>query len=99
MTRPTTVRVSLRLFRQMQSTEIGLHMHLSLRDFEDISCGGVPFLRRYVRYPHLLFCAKCRKELKSYNEDRTLISDVKNAYAREETIHLIRASRMASRHQ
>ena len=72
-------------------------MHLSLRDFEVLSREGVSFWWRYVHYPHLLFCAKCRKELKSYGEDRLLISDVKNAYAREENIHLIRASRSASR--
>jgi len=72
-------------------------MHLSLRDFESLSCDGEPSWRRYVRYPHLLFCAKCRKELKSYGEDRSLISDLKNAYAREEKIYLIRASRGASR--
>ena len=72
-------------------------MHLSLRDFEALSCEGVPSWRRYVHYPHLLFCAKCRKELKSYGEDRALISDIKDAYAREEQIHLIRASRGASR--
>ena len=74
-------------------------MHLSFRDFEDMSREGVPSWRRYVHHPHLLFCAKCRKELKSYGEDRSLISDIKNAYAREEKIHLIRASRGASRRQ
>ena len=96
MTSPTTVRVSLQSFRRMQSIEIGFHMHLSLRDFEALSCEGVSSWRRYVQYPHLLFCAKCRKELKSYGEDRPLISDIKSAYAREEKIHLIRASRRAS---
>ena len=94
-----TVRVSLRSFRRMQSIEIGFQMHLSLRDFEALSCEGESSWRRYVRYPHLLFCAKCRRELKSYGEDRSLISDIKNAYAREEKIHLIRASRGASRRQ
>ncbi len=74
-------------------------MHLSLRDFEALSCGGEPSWRRYVRYPHLLFCAKCRMELKSYGEDRSLISDLKNAYAREENIHLTRASKVRSRRQ
>ena len=54
-------------------------MHLSLRDFETLSREGEPSWRRYVHYPHLLFCAKCRKELKSYGEDRSLISDLKNA--------------------
>lgn len=71
-------------------------MHLSLRDFEALSCEGGAFWRRYVHYLHLLFCAKCRKELKAYDEDRSLILDVKNAYAREEKIHLIRASKRAS---
>ena len=92
-----TARESLRLFRQMQLIEISFHMHLSLQDFEALSCEGKPSWRRYVQYPHLLFCAKCRKELKSYGEDRSLISDLKNAYAREEKIHLIRASRRSSR--
>ena len=71
-------------------------MHLSLRDFEALSCEGEAFWLRYVHYPHLLFCAKCRKELKAYGEDRSLISDVKNAYVRAEKIHLIRTSRRAS---
>ena len=88
-----TARASLLSFRRMQSIEIGFHMHLSLRDFEVLSCDGGPFWRRYVHCPHLLFCAKCRKELKAYGEDRSLISDLKNAYVREENIHLIRASR------
>ena len=96
MTRQTTVRAFLRLFRRMQSTEIGLKMHLSLRDFESLLCLWESSWRRYVRCPHLLFCAKCRKELKAYRADRSLIYDLKNAYAREEQIHLIRASRKAS---
>ena len=74
-------------------------MHLSLRDLEALSCEGVSSWRRYVHYPHLLFCAKCRKELKSYGEDRSLLSNLKNAYAREEKIHLIRTSRGRSRQQ
>ena len=74
-------------------------MHLSLRDLEALSCEGESSWRRYVHYPHLLFCAKCRRELKSYGEDRSLISDIKNAYAREEKIHLIMASRGASKRQ
>ena len=93
------VRVSLRSYRRMQSIEIGLHMHLSLRDLEALSREDAMSWRRYIHYPHLLFCAKCRQELKSYGEDRSLISDIKNAYAREEKIHLIRASRRASRRQ
>ena len=94
-----TARASLRSFRQMQSIEIWFHMHLSLRDFETLSREGEPSWRRYVHYPHLLLCAKCRRELKSYGEDRSLISDLKNAYAREEKIHMIRASRGASTRQ
>ena len=97
MTRPMIVRASLRSFRLMLSIEIGIHMHLSLRDFEALSCESGPSWRRYVHYPHLLFCAKCRRELKAYGEDRSLILDIKSAYAREEKIHLIRASRGASR--
>lgn len=72
-------------------------MHLSLRDLEALSCGDGPSWLRYVRCPHLLLCAKCRRELKTYGRDRVLISDVKNAYARGEEIHLIRASRRTSR--
>lgn len=72
-------------------------MHLSLRDFEALSRQGDSFWRRYIHHPHLLFCAKCRKELKAYGEDRSLIADIKNAYAREEQIYLVRASRRATR--
>lgn len=68
-------------------------MHLSWRDLEILSCDGKPSWRRYVRCPHLLFCAKCRKELKTHGEDRSLISDLKAAYVREEEIHMIMASR------
>lgn len=71
-------------------------MHLSWRDFENLSCVDVPSWQRYARYPHLLFCAKCRKELKAHGEERTLISDLKAAYAREEKIHTTRASRGTS---
>ena len=74
-------------------------MHLSLRDFEALTCGEATFWRRCARYPHLLFCAKCRSELKSYGEDRPLILGVKNAYAREEAIHLAVASRRTSGRQ
>ena len=72
-------------------------MHLSWRDFEELSREGVSSWRRYVRFPHLLFCAKCRQELKSHDEDSPLISSLKAAYAREEKIHLIRTSREVSK--
>lgn len=72
-------------------------MHLSWRDLEILSCEGTPSWQRYVRYPHLLFCAKCRRELKAHGEDRSLISDLKAAYVREERIHTIRTSRGTSR--
>ena len=74
-------------------------MHFSLQDFETLwSEGGSSWLR-YIHHPHLLFCAKCRMELKSYGEDRSLISDLKNAYVRDEKIHQIKVSRGASRRQ
>jgi hypothetical protein len=99
MMRPMAALVSLRLFLRTQSIELGIDVHLSLRDFEALSLEDGSSWRRYVRCPHLLFCAKCRKELKSYGEDRSLISDIKSAYAREEKIHLIRTSRRVSTRQ
>lgn len=72
-------------------------MHLSWRDFESLSHGGESSWRRYVRFPHLLFCAKCRRELKAHGEDGPLLESLKAAYAREETIRLIRTSREVSR--
>lgn len=72
-------------------------MHLSWRDFESLSRGGEPAWRRYVRFPHLLFCAKCRRELKAHGDDAPLLTHLKTAYAREETIHLIRTSREVTR--
>lgn len=72
-------------------------MHLSWRDFESLSRGGGPTWRHYVRFPHLLFCAKCRSELKAHGEDGPLLTRLKAAYAREETIHLIRTSREVTR--
>ena len=71
-------------------------MHLSLRDFEALSGEVGPSWLRYVHSPHLLFCAKCRRELKSYGEDRSMIAGIRDAYAREENIHLIRSSRRTS---
>jgi len=90
---PMAIRASLQSFRRMPSIEIRFKMHFSWRDLETLSCEDMPSWRRYVRYPHLLFCAKCRKELKAHGEDRTLISNLKAAYAREERIHMIRTSR------
>lgn len=65
-------------------------MHLSWRELETLSSDGTPSWRRYVRHPHLLFCAKCREELKSHAEDRALILNLKAAYARDEKIHTLR---------
>jgi len=71
-------------------------MHLSWQDLEVLSCVDMPSWRRYVRCPHLLFCAKCRQELKTHREDRLLLSDFKKAYARVEKIHAIMSSKGAS---
>lgn len=74
-------------------------MHLSWRDLERLSGEDGTSWRRFLRYPHLLFCAKCRGELKAHGEDRSLISGLKSAYAREEEIHMVMASRRASKRQ
>ena len=68
-------------------------MHLSWRELEILSCEVDLDWLRYVRYPHLLFCSKCRRELKSHGEDRSLILGLKSAYARDEMIHTMRSSR------
>lgn len=62
-------------------------MHLSWRDLEELSRSGKSAWRLYACNPHLLFCAKCRKELKSHVVDRSLILKLKAAYARDEKIH------------
>lgn len=68
-------------------------MHLSWRELEILSCEVDLDWLRYVRYPHLLFCSRCRRELKSHGEDRSLILSLKSAYARDEMIHTMRSSR------
>ena len=71
-------------------------MHLSLRDFETLPHDGKLSWRQYIRYPHLMLCPKCRKEYKEYREDRSLIADLKAAYARDEEIHSVMVSKGAS---
>ena len=72
-------------------------MHLSWRDLEELSRNGKLSWRQYVRHPHLLFCAKCREELKSHGADRSLIQNLKSAYARVEKLHTVMSSRSISR--
>lgn len=72
-------------------------MHLSWRDLENLSREGKVSWRMYVRCPHLLFCSKCRRELRTHSEERALISNLKAAYVREEMIHTARTSRVTSR--
>lgn len=73
-------------------------MHLSWRELEILSREVNLDWRRYVRCPHLLLCSKCRRELKSHGEDRSLILSLKSAYARDEMIHTMRSSRGQTRH-
>lgn len=72
-------------------------MHLSWRELEILSREVNQDWKRYVRYPHLLFCPECRRELKSHGEDRSLILSLKSAYTRDELIHTMRSSLVHTR--
>lgn len=64
-------------------------MHLSWKDYDALATQGLGTWQDFVRYPHLLVCARCRRELKAHRESRTLLSDLKTAYQRGEAVHRV----------
>ena len=67
-------------------------MHLSWKDYESLASQGAGTWRDFVRYPHLLVCARCRRELKEHRENRALLGDFKVAYLRGEAVHKVMMS-------
>ena len=67
-------------------------MHLSWKDYEVLVRKGAVTWRDFVRYPHLLVCARCRQELKEHRASGALLNDFKAAYLRGEAVHAVMSS-------
>ena len=72
-------------------------MHLSWKDYESLAVRGAGTWRDFVRYPHLLVCARCRREVKEHRTDGTLLRDIKAAYLRGEEVHRVMVTKGGSR--
>lgn len=72
-------------------------MHLNWRDYESFAARGAGAWRDFVRYPHLLVCAQCRREMKEHRINGILLREVKAAYLRSEEVHREMVTRGGSR--
>ena len=71
-------------------------MHLSWKDYEALTARESGDWRDFVRYPHLLVCARCRREVKEYRINGTLLRDLKIAYLRDEEVRRVMVTRGGS---
>ena len=72
-------------------------MHLSWKDCESLASEGAGTWRDFVRYPHLLVCVQCRREVREHRTSGALLRDLKCAYQRGEEIHQVMSTRGGSR--
>lgn len=72
-------------------------MHLNWKDYESLAARGAGTWRDFVRYPHLLVCAQCRREMKEHRLSGGLLRDIKVAYLRGEEVHQVMATRGGTR--
>lgn len=71
-------------------------MHLSWKDYETLVSASSGTWRDYVRFPHLLVCTQCRRELKEHRASSALLRDLKAAYMRGEEVHQVMATKGGS---
>lgn len=71
-------------------------MHLSWKDYETLVSSSAGSWREVLRFPHLLVCAQCRRELKEHRASGALLRDLKVAYLRGEEVHQVMATKGGS---